>query len=111
MTNAHDPHPSLAQLTAFDSGQLEEAEWDDIERHVAQCASCCEEIEALPEDKFSALLRASASKSTVPPSCQSRQTPPSVGFSSVDTLPRRARAIIREVPPELAAHPRYRILE
>src|SRR5260370_22324734 len=110
MNDERGLHQSVQQLAAFDSGQLRAAEWEEIERHVAQCATCCEELEALPEDKFASLLRASAGKSTVPPSCESRQTPPGAAVSSVDTLPPRRKAV-PEVPAELAAHPRYRILE
>ena len=92
MSDEQGLHPSIAQLSAFDSGQLHDAEWEEIERHVAHCATCCEEIEALPEDKFAALLRTSAGKSTVPPSCESKQTPPGAAISSVDTLPPRAKS-------------------
>jgi serine/threonine protein kinase len=104
-------HPSLERLSAFDSGRLRDAEWDEIERHVAHCATCCSELEALPEDNFAALLRASAGKSTAPPSCESKQTPAGSAVNSADTLPRRAKATAPDIPPELATHPRYRILE
>src|SRR5438132_6810168 len=111
MSEEQGLHPSIERLSAFDSGQLHDAEWEEIERHVAQCATCCEELEALPEDKFAALLRASAGKSTVVVSCESRQTPPGAAVSSVDTLPRRPKAATPEIPVELVAHSRYRILE
>ncbi|HLJ93736.1 MAG TPA: protein kinase [Gemmataceae bacterium] len=111
MNDAPDVHPSREQLSAFDSGQLHDAEWEEVERHVAHCATCCGDLEALPEDAFALLLRSSASKPTVPPFCESKQTPPGYAVSSADTLPRRLKAAVSDVPPELAAHPRYRILE
>jgi hypothetical protein len=108
---AEGRHPSLEQLAAFDSGQLRAAEWEEVERHVAACASCCGELEALPEDHFASLLRASAGKATVPPFGAAMPTPHGPAVSSVDTLPRLAKAAAPEVPAELAGHPRYRILE
>jgi WD40 repeat protein/tRNA A-37 threonylcarbamoyl transferase component Bud32 len=111
MNDERGLHPSLERLSAFDSGLLHDAEWEEIERHVAHCTACCEELEALPEDQFASLLKASAGKSTVPPSCESKQTPPGAAISSVDTLPRRPKATPPEIPAELVAHPRYRILE
>src|SRR5207247_4077931 len=65
---------------------------------------------ALRGDQFAALVRVSGSKPTVRRACASNKTPRGPAGSSVDPVPRRAQAT-PEVPPELAAHPRYRILE
>ena len=54
---------------------------------------------------------AAISTSTVPPSCESKPTPVGAAVSSIATPPPRAQAAATQVPPELAAHPRYRILE
>jgi serine/threonine protein kinase len=86
-------HPSAAQLTAFDSGQLPEAERAAIESHVENCPECCQRLDILPEDPLGALVRAFSH----------RTDEPAPGG--------RGRTVASEVPPELVGHPRYRILE
>jgi hypothetical protein len=84
-----DPHPNLDQLAAFDTGLLPPAEREAVERHLARCADCGRRVDGLPEDPFVALVRASASSApTVSP-----------------VVPEG------DVPAELLAHPRYRLLE
>src|SRR5437773_11383184 len=98
MNDAGGVHPSLEKLSAFDSGQLRDAEWEEVERHVAHCARCCEELDALPQDPFASLLRSSAGSTTPPPESESKHTPMARAASSVSTPPRRAKAA-PEVPP------------
>ena len=50
-------------------------------------------------------------KSASSATSHSRQTPSGVVADSADTLPRRPKTAGSEVPPQLATHPRYRILE
>ena len=53
-------HPMLADLAAFDAGQLSPAEREAVERHLADCPDCGRRVDDLPEDPFVALVRASA---------------------------------------------------
>jgi hypothetical protein len=104
MNEAQKGHPPLERLAAFDQGQLRPDEWTEIERHVSRCDLCCRKLEELPEDGMTRLLRSSAGK-TLPghtPRPDTQVQPPEAGGSlSPDNM----------VPPELANHPRYRILE
>jgi hypothetical protein len=79
-------HPTLAQLQAFDTGQLPPDERAPIERHLESCPECCGALDTLPEGALEALLRAFAP-----------------GAENGD--PGAA-----EVPAGLVGHPRYRIL-
>ena len=63
MPDQQHPHPSLEKLSAFDAGRLRDAEWEEIEQHVARCGPCCRELEALPADRLAVLLRVSMGKS------------------------------------------------
>ncbi len=86
-------HPSAAQLTAFDTGQLPEAERAAIERHVDGCPECCRCLDSLPEDPLGALVRAFGSRADEQ---QKREA---------------GKAESSEVPQALIGHPRYRVLE
>jgi hypothetical protein len=93
MRDPADPHPSAAQLTAFDTGQLPASERRAVEQHVTHCPECCRALDALPEDPLAALLRASA------------------GRHEPDTAAPAAEDSALAVPAALAGHPRYRVLE
>jgi hypothetical protein len=58
--DANNPHPSAAELAAFDLGRLAPGDWLRVADHVAGCDACCAALEAVPEDSLVALLRASA---------------------------------------------------
>jgi tRNA A-37 threonylcarbamoyl transferase component Bud32 len=63
MMSAVLEHPSRERLAAFDAGRLEEADSDAIERHLAECAECCQTLKQLPSvDGYVALLRAAANR-------------------------------------------------
>jgi serine/threonine protein kinase len=96
VNEANGSHPSLEQLAAFHLGQLAPDESAEIERHVAGCDGCSQELEALPDDSLTGLLRAAA---TAP---QDRSTDPA------GSPPALAGS---DVPAELIGHPRYRLLE
>jgi hypothetical protein len=87
----HPPkeHPSLAELQAFDAGQLSSTERDTIERHVQDCPTCTWTLDTLPEGALEAMLRSVAGPT--PAEAKSAAAP--------------------EVPPGLIGHPRYRVLE
>src|SRR5689334_11157953 len=98
MSDAPGPHPSPQELAAFDAGSLPPAARAEVERHVAGCADCCRTLDALPEDDFVARVRllAGAAPADTP---SGAATPPDGG------------AAVPGLPPELADHPRYRVLE
>lgn len=128
-------HPDLDKLTAFGLGLLSEADSAEIERHLSECAACCEKLEYLPADSLVDLLQASeadtpsdlsASVHTVDsgsPASAPASLPPLfkrlaniVGGKSagepVQPSPAKVAAFYsRKIPSELAAHSRYEVLE
>src|SRR5262245_49708187 len=99
MSVRNDHHPSLDQLSAFDSGSLPPAAWSEVERHVAGCGECCRRLEALPDDTLVALLRDSV------------LTGGDTGeWGGQANTPEPASPAPPALPAELADHPRYRIL-
>jgi predicted Ser/Thr protein kinase len=96
MADTADPHPSAAQLAAFDTGQLPASEQEAVERHVRQCPECWRALDTLPEDPLAALIRAFGGG-------------PAHGGS--DTAPGDNGSAPLDLPAALAGHPRYRVLE
>src|SRR5262249_34675690 len=80
-----EPHPSLEDLAAFDAGQPSTGRHEAVERHVADCPTCCSTLETLPEAPLVALVRAYSAPGgdTVTPA---------------------------DVPAALLGHPRYQVL-
>src|SRR5262245_59130038 len=104
-------HPSQEQLAAFRLGKLSDAELDDIERHVAECDSCCGSLRNVPDDSFVSLVR-QANDATL----AQDSTPVAVDRNQSDTATKldwneAASKMIVEVPADLRDHPRYEILE
>jgi WD40 repeat protein len=103
MPEVRGTHPSLEELTAFDRGQLCPAEREAVERHVADCDSCCHRLDSIGDDDLVVLLRTSAGLTAptveVSPGPRSGDTPQAVRG---DTL--------AELPAELADHPRYHVI-
>ena len=95
MNHPQESHPTPAKLQAFDSGQLPPAEQAILERHLGGCPACCEALDALPEGALEALVRAYGGRAM-------RPGPP---VAADGDLPAAA-----DVPAELVAHPRYRVL-
>ncbi len=81
-------HPSAQQLAAFVHGRLPPALQAEIERHVVQCDLCCQALAQIPEDTLLGQMR--LGETTGPP---------------------RTRPAKSEVPKELLAHPRYRVVK
>lgn len=94
MNNANAMHPSPEQLTAFGLGRLPPALQAEIERHITGCDACCAALRQVSDDTLTGRLRQMN--------------------TSIDT-PAPAKAAVPgnelAVPPELADHPRYRILK
>jgi WD40 repeat protein/tRNA A-37 threonylcarbamoyl transferase component Bud32 len=104
MFNQPNAHPDPAVLAAFDCGSLPPDKQAAIEAHVAGCAECCARLDVLPDDPLVALIRIpqprpSGSADTRSMSQDAGHTP------SYPILPASL-----DVPPELAEHPRYRVL-
>jgi serine/threonine protein kinase len=96
MSPAHKSHPTVAELQAFDSGQLLAAERARIERHLEECVACSEALDALPECAWEALIRAYGDQDGKP------------GNTAVLG---KGTPAAPDIPAELIGHPRYRILE
>src|SRR5262249_54576159 len=88
------PHPSAAELQAYGQGRLSPEAAAAVERHVPKCASCCRLMEEAPADSFVGQLR-------------------DAERAALGTTADAAGGTVTEVtgvPPELADHPRYRVL-
>src|SRR5262249_51543388 len=119
-----DMHPAPKQLAAFRLGKLDEQELEDIERHVAECDSCCRSLKSLPDDSFISLVRQSTSTTQAHDSTSG--APPSP-WPSPSWGEGRARGAQKgeltsdqedaltlaeaSVPVDLLDHPRYQVLE
>jgi hypothetical protein len=95
MDYARTPHPTLAQLKAFDAGQLPAALRTNVERHLERCPECGMALDALPEGPLVALLRAFAGAPLGP-------DPTATGGADAATPV--------DFPDALLGHPRYRVL-
>jgi serine/threonine protein kinase len=95
MNPPQDPHPTLAELQAFDSGQLLPAEREPIERHLEECGACGEALDALPEGALEALVRAYGGRDE---------------SASITAAPGEGLPAVPDIPAEFIAHPRYHIL-
>jgi serine/threonine protein kinase len=91
-------HPSREVLQAFDSGVLSHREWDAVERHIAQCTVCCQTLEGM-EDTLASLMRSV------------RVRPDTMVYGDTPNGSAPFAPVVAEVPPELAEHARYRILD
>ena len=131
-------HPDAVRLVAFGRGFLNQDEMVEVESHLAACEPCCQVLSALPDDGFVDLLRdaekqsdlaaslwIAAKSSAMPPetrdvpdfevassfvlpgSHSSSELGASVSPGNLDS----SKPPERELPAELADHPRYRIVK
>jgi tetratricopeptide (TPR) repeat protein len=103
MTFAPAEHPTTEQLSAFDQGCLGPDEWESVENHLAHCQTCCAELETVPDDDLAGLVR-SAGRSVT------EAFAPAAGPDSRGMPPAGDGGAVRGLPPELADHPRYRVV-
>jgi hypothetical protein len=88
-------HPSPDQLAAFDAGRQQPGDREAVERHVAECPTCCRFLERLPEDALAARIREYAGRSTA---------------GASETPPFESGAAAAGLADGLRGHPRYRVL-
>ena len=103
MTDLSRVHPSPDRLLAFRLGRLAELESADITAHLAHCETCRALANALNPDTLLSVLQTPAP----PAPTESVATPADAETLAPDTVP---LPIDPGIPPELADHPRYRIL-
>src|SRR5579885_910448 len=113
MNDVPNAHPSLEHLSAFSLGKLEDDASATVAAHLATCAACCRSLETVRDDAFVARLRSSVGQvSNLPPSRQVENLPHVSGHEAptqVDDFSSSSPG--GDLPPELAHHPRYRILQ
>jgi tRNA A-37 threonylcarbamoyl transferase component Bud32 len=90
-------HPDREQLRAFGAGRLAPEEAAALEQHLSGCDLCCRALEDEPADAFVDQLR----KAYLPPVEHTE------GYVFDPAAP---PAAADDVPPDLARHPRYRVL-
>jgi multidrug efflux pump subunit AcrA (membrane-fusion protein) len=95
MTTLTHDHPSAAELAAFGLGQMDEGLAIAIEAHLTACATCRSAVDAAPADPFVAKV----------------QDAFPTGIDVMQTRTLAACRVSTEIPAELAAHPRYRLIE
>lgn len=87
-------HPTADQLVAFAQGRLPHEQLAEVESHVAQCDTCCAQLNQVPDDTLVHLAREAAT----------------YGFRHEDAPPKSEMRRTPEIPHELAGHSRYRVL-
>jgi serine/threonine protein kinase len=92
-------HPTDEQLADFVAGKLGHADQMLVESHVAECVNCCEFLRSLPDDTLLHRMRL-ADTSFLPDETHT-------GLAPATDRPGEPSS---KLPPELANHPRYRIV-
>ena len=109
--NDQTTHPAPPRLERFARGELDLKEIDEIQQHLAICDSCCHALEQIPDDSFLGLVRQAKPtfEHVVDNDGDANPTETALDVQDQTVFPPNDRATC-EVPPELAGHPRYRIL-
>src|SRR6516165_9382648 len=89
-------HPSPQDLTAFGLGKLPERAAAAVAAHLETCAACRQAVADLPPDSFVGKVHAAR------PGVEATPLPARGARPPAETPP--------DLPPELARHPRYRVL-
>jgi serine/threonine protein kinase len=99
-------HPSPQELSAFSLGRLSDEATAAIASHLEECTACRRAVENSGPDSFVSKVRAAKpGGSSLPPGA----SPPLTGGASRGAK-NEAAPPPENLPPELANHPRYRIL-
>jgi hypothetical protein len=101
-------HPDREKLCAFGAGRLAPAEAADVEGHLAGCDYCCWVLEENPVDTFVTRLRLARPLLTMDAEGYGLGAPN--GSLEGDTTLDGGACPDGDIPPELALHPRYRVL-
>jgi hypothetical protein len=111
MSHATASHPTPEALTAYGLGKLTDPETEVVARHLSTCADCRRLVEGLPADSLVGLVR-STKQATVLPAADPAHAPtgPGLGQSQLRSPAEPPLPPPADLPPELADHPRYRIL-
>jgi hypothetical protein len=96
-------HPNSDELAAFATGQVPEQVATEISRHLADCEACRTVIDMVPDDTLLSLLRQQQESAALQADSPS-EAPAPTGSSP-------AAPSAGELPPELAEHSRYHVLE
>lgn len=99
--------PPVEVVRAFGQGRLEPGRMAEVERHVMECASCCEALSELPADTLMVLAREAATRGlpeVAPGAGKGR-----AGKAEANGGPEGGKERTGP-PPELLEHPRYRVL-
>src|SRR5262249_19810534 len=110
MNDSRLSHPGPERLSAFGSGQLEESELAEISAHLAVCEACRVLVESTPEDSLISLPRASAKARAVAAADAAAESR-DMHEARTCTQEPEASSLPDAVPPGLANHSRYRVLE
>jgi tRNA A-37 threonylcarbamoyl transferase component Bud32 len=98
-------HPTPQELAAFGLGKLTGGAADAVAAHLEGCSACRQAVADLPPDSFLGKVRAAQPGASALP----RGTGPG-GATALPNRAARPAAPPPNIPPELASHPKFRIL-
>lgn len=98
MPETQQAHPSREKLVAFGLGKLDPESQAELESHVAHCELCCQTLRSVPDDTLLNRIKGDDTCVFLPAANTEGAAAPAA--SSAEP----------ELPPELADHPRYRIV-
>ncbi len=106
MTVKPTTHPTAEVLAAYGLGKLKEADLAAVARHLEACPDCQRTVEKVSPDSFIGRIRG------VSPAGSGTQLPATVPYTPpAPSRPTREEAAHLDLPPELAEHPKFRILK
>jgi hypothetical protein len=104
-------HPAAEQLAAYGLGKLSEADTAAVAGHLEACDACRRTVEGVPPDSFIGMVR--SAKPAAPQATPAPAAAPSLLGTSASLAgdpPPPAADAPPDLPPELAVHPRFRIV-
>ncbi|MFV1967523.1 MAG: protein kinase, partial [Pirellulaceae bacterium] len=105
MSGNQKTHPERGRLMDFGLGKLDPTEAVQVETHLSECEECSATLLDLQADTFVDLVRRSDAVPLEP------DKDATVDRACKMTAPARPGEVESDLPPELADHPRYRIVE
>ena len=100
-------HPTQSQLADFAAGKLTDAQAEAVTRHLDACDPCSKAVFALPADSMTGRIQAAQPVYQPVPTGSWAGDSPSM-LSAILPLDDAGEQV--EVPPELATHPKFRIV-